>query len=220
MASERRARSSIMASVTKQTIEAAWRKRFEGGERTREGRTGARPGLHHLRRLRDLAPRLQAAWRQSRDRQAMAGQEGLAWPPGAEFHLPEAIELAREWKVKVAKGIDPAAEQKEALADATGRDGGGRPHRAHAGGGLHGGSGATLATGDGEGVRWRPSRNHRCAGPGADPQGDATDAGRRSCASSSTAPRPMGIEAPGSSGCGCSSEACLRSHSRDATGST
>ena len=105
-----------MASVTKQTIEAAWRKRFEGGERT--VKVVQVPGLECI--IYDDY----AIWRLDYKLPGVNPETGKRWPGkkgtlgrlAPKFHLPEAIELAREWKVKVTKGIDPGAEQKEALA--------------------------------------------------------------------------------------------------------
>ena len=207
-----------MASVTKQTIEAAWRKRFEGGERTvksyrcpawiASSTTTTRSGASSTSCLAST-PRPASDGRARRARLA-------AWR--RDFHLPEAIELAREWKVKVAKGIDPDAEQKAALATQLVETAAAVRTVEHAGRGY------TAA----RAPRWRPATARAFEGDlrvitdalGSVPIHKVT---RRmlaaSCASSSTAPRPMGIEAPGSSGCGCSWAA--RSSSRSsATGST
>ena len=105
-----------MTSVTKQTIEAAWRKRFDGGERT--VKVVQVPGLDCIiyddyaiwrldYKLPGVNPETGKRW---------SGKKGLLGRLAPDFHLPEAIHLAREWKVKVAKGIDPAGEQKAALS--------------------------------------------------------------------------------------------------------
>ncbi len=103
-----------MANLTKQIVEAAWRNRT--GERTKL-RDDAVKGL-----LLELN-RHGAAWRLEYRLPGLNPESGERWPNDAwtigalspELHLAEARKLAREGKAKVARGVDPKAEQKVAL---------------------------------------------------------------------------------------------------------
>ena len=99
-----------MPRVTKQTIEAAWRIET-GAERVWDDvvkglfvELNANHGSWYLDyRLPGLIPETGKRW------------SGGTLPLGRlspELHLAEARKLAREAKVKVARGIDPAAERK------------------------------------------------------------------------------------------------------------
>jgi len=102
-------------SVTKQTIEAAWRRRLDGGDRI--VKIPQVPGLDLY-----LAPD-KATWRLDYRLPGVNPETGKRWPGGPrklgalrpDFHLAEAIALARAWRVKIDQGIDPAAEQRIAL---------------------------------------------------------------------------------------------------------
>lgn len=99
-------------AVTTQTIETAWRRRNEGGDRI--VKVPQVPGLDLY-----LAPD-KATWRLDYRLPGVNPETGKRWSGGPrklgklepEFRLAEAIALAREWRVKVDKGIDPAAERK------------------------------------------------------------------------------------------------------------
>ena len=165
-----------MTAVTKQTIEVLWRKRPERGASTIK--IPQVPGL-------DLyIAQGKATWRLDYRLPGVNPVTGKRWPGGArrlgdlrpDFHLPEAIAMARAWRVKIGQGIDPYLERKagvtaqlvetaaavrtvQTLVDA---------YKAARSG--------TMATGDGAGVRCRSAPDHRLPGHHAVAPGDPAPA--------------------------------------------
>ena len=103
-------------AVTKQTIEAAWRKRPERG-----------PMIIKIPQVAGMDLRLApdgATWRLDYRLPGVNPETGKRWPGGprrlgelrADFHLHEAVALARAWRVKIDQGIDPYLERKVDVA--------------------------------------------------------------------------------------------------------
>lgn len=102
-------------AFTKQTIEAAWRKRPETGARIVKVPQVAGLDLY-------LTPS-RATWRLDYRLPGVNPETGRRWRGGPrklgelrpDFHLPEAVALAREWRVQIDKGFDPATERKASV---------------------------------------------------------------------------------------------------------
>ena len=103
-----------MATVTKQTIDAAWRNRGDGGTLIRDDR------------VKGLVLALQkhhASWRLEFRLPGLNPETGKRWPNdawtigrlAADLHLAEARKLAEEGKGKIAKGVSPKLDQRTAL---------------------------------------------------------------------------------------------------------